>query len=605
MRDMPPGGAGDAVSGAGRWQAACRVALLSALDPPSLGGVWLRARPGPAVDRWLAVLRDSVGAARVIKVPAAVPDDRLIGGLDIAATLAAGRPVLEPGLLPRANGGVIVVTGADRLSRATAARIAASLDDRAVRIAREGMSAVLPSDFGVVLMDEGEQEDGTPPEVLLDRMAFRIDLGGLALADLVPADAATLSIKEARARLADVVLPDPIIAALCEAGAAFGVASPRATLLAARAARAIAALSGKAEVDAEAAREAAVLVLGPRALTMPAPPDENRSDNDDEDADQEPPAEPPPENGREANPPNDIEALTESVIEAVQAALPTDLLASLMPQRTFGGDSGGRAPVRTASRNRGRQIGVRRGSPRGGARLDILATLRAAAPWQRLRSAQRASPGAAGARIAVRGEDFRVRKFEDSSGTLTIFVVDASGSAALHRLGEAKGAVELLLADCYVRRDSVALIAFRGRASALELPPTRSLTRAKRTLAGLPGGGGTPLAHALLAAGALANDARRRGVAPAIVLLTDCRSNIALDGTGGRARAEDDAIHAAKALAGDRQQVLLVDTSTRPQPFAAVLRAALRARYLALPHSDVRKVATAARTMIAEPATKR
>jgi magnesium chelatase subunit D len=189
-------------------------------------------------------------------------------------------------------------------------------------------------------------------------------------------------------------------------------------------------------------------------------------------------------------------------------------------------------------------------------------------------------------RIAIRREDFRIVRFRHRSETTTIFVVDASGSAALQRLAEAKGAVELLLAECYVRRDRVALLAFRGRTAELLLPPTGSLVRAKRSLAGLPGGGGTPIAAAIDAACLLADAVRRRGQTPSVVFLTDGRANIARDGTPGRAKAEADAIAAAHALRGGGFAALLLDTSPRPAPQAERLAAAMGARYRPLPYAD-------------------
>ena len=124
-----------------------------------------------------------------------------------------------------------------------------------------------------------------------------------------------------------------------------------------------------------------------------------------------------------------------------------------------------------------------------GGRLDLIETLRAAAPWQPLRRAEALRCGGpVGAQVLVRAQDFRLRRYQQRQQTTTVFTVDASGSLALHRLAEAKGAVELLLADCYVRRDQVALIAFRCTGAQLLLPPTRSLVRAKRCLAELPGG---------------------------------------------------------------------------------------------------------------------
>jgi magnesium chelatase subunit D len=197
-----------------------------------------------------------------------------------------------------------------------------------------------------------------------------------------------------------------------------------------------------------------------------------------------------------------------------------------------------------------------------------------------------------------------VARIRQKSATTTIFVVDASGSSAMHRLAEAKGAVELLLADCYVRRDQVALIGFRGRQAELLLPPTRSLTAAKRRLSGLPGGGGTPLASALDAAAALVQALIRRGQSPMVVLMTDGRANVARDGSGGRERAQSDALQSARQLALTGAPLLLIDTSTKPQREAAELSQAMRARYLPLPHAGSTQLAQSVRVVTQQEARK-
>ena len=180
--------------------------------------------------------------------------------------------------------------------------------------------------------------------------------------------------------------------------------------------------------------------------------------------------------------------------------------------------------------------------------------------------------------------------FKQRSGTTTIFVVDASGSAALQRLAETKGAVELLLADAYVRRDKVALIAFRGQAAELLLPPTNALARARRSLAGLPGGGGTPLASGIDAAVTLAETITRAGQTPIITLLTDGRANIARDGTPGRPQAEADALASAARIRAAGLTTLLIDISPRPNPSAQRLAEAMGARYFPLPQADAAKL---------------
>ncbi len=220
----------------------------------------------------------------------------------------------------------------------------------------------------------------------------------------------------------------------------------------------------------------------------------------------------------------------------------------------------------------------------------MIATLRAAAPWQTIR--RKARPDAA-TRLIILPSDICLRRYEDRSDTLLIFTVDASGSAAAARLAEAKGAVELLLGQAYARRDQVALIAFRGRDATLLLPPTRSLVQAKRRLAALPGGGGTPLAAGLRETLALADQAEAHGLSPALALLTDGRANVALDGTGDRSQATEDARRFARHLAAAGLPSIVLDTSVRGAPETEALAVALGARHIYLPHADSRRISGA------------
>ncbi len=304
-----------------------------------------------------------------------------------------------------------------------------------------------------------------------------------------------------------------------------------------------------------------------------------------------PPASPEENSDADPGDPGD-RPLEDQVLEAVAASIPAGLLAALKAgrDRRAAKRAAGKSGAVQRALRRGRPMGAVAGDPRRGARLNLIATLRAAAPWQPVRRREQAARTGTSPRVLVRRDDFRITRYRQRSETTTIFVVDASGSAALHRLAEAKGAVELLLADCYVRRDQVALIAFRGRDAELLLPPTRSLVRAKRNIAALPGGGGTPLASAIDAAALLAEQIQRRGGTPGLVFLTDGRANIARDGTQGRERANAEALAAAPRLRLLQAPALLIDTSPRPNPAAAQLAAAMGASYLPMPHAEARRL---------------
>ncbi|GEP00080.1 magnesium chelatase subunit D [Methylobacterium haplocladii] len=628
------------------WTDALRVAALIATDPQACGGVLLRAGAGPVRDLWLTLLQAGLPPNTPIRrMPTSIADDRLLGGLDLAATLRAGRPVAQSGLLAEADGGIVVVPMAERLSAGTVARLCAALDSGSVSLERDGLCGVQPARFGLILLDEGG-EDEAVAEALADRLAFRVDLNALGLRDIDGQTVPPMPRRRDRSAETAASLPPPRpempkrseglqgglqrarsdlvsslqaadaaprdeggagidpIATLCAAAADLGIASLRGPLLAARVARLAAWLDHRADLTEADVIEAARLVLAPRATRLPAsePPEEAPDER------AEPEEAPPPDTGDPSAPPDDSDTegettrqdLDEIVLEAARAAIPPNLLAQLLatgPRLRDG--KAGRMGIAASAPRSGRPAGSRPGDPRRG-RLDLIATLRAAAPWQRIRRGERVGETTAPAtrRIIVLPDDLRIKKLRQRTEATTIFCVDASGSAALERLAETKGAVELLLAESYVRRDRVALVAFRGAGAEVILPPTRSLARAKRVLGGLPGGGGTPLAAGIDAAATLALAVRRAGGSPVIVLLTDGRANVARSGEGGRARAGEEALAAGRLLKALGLRILLIDTGTRPDG-ARRLADVADARYIPLPYADASGVSAAVRAAIA------
>lgn len=602
MPTMPAAtpGAPDAVSGPAAAARATLAAALLAVDPVGLGGAVVRAARPDALRAWLEALGALLpDGTPITRLPLGIPDDRLLGGLDLAMTLATGSPVAERGLLERSDGGVVVMPSAERATPGLAGRLCAALDTGVVQ-GGGPRAAARPARFALVALDESEVDEDPPSGALLDRLAFALDDA--------PGDASLPFTRDevlaARERLPRVTVPDAHLASLTGAGAALGIASLRAVRLAVRAARACAALDGRDLVQEDDLATAAALVLGPRATRRPSVEPEPRED--------QPPPPPPDASEEQDTSPEALEdskGLEELLVAAVAATLPVTLRTESSGPRRSAGARDGRAGGDRTGGKRGRQVGTRRGDPRAGGRLDLLETLRAAAPWQRLRARGQAvhpTPDATGgaprARVQVRLDDFRLRHLVEPAGTTALFVVDASGSSAVARLGEAKGAVELLLADAYARRDEVGVIAFRGTTAEVLLPPTRAIAAAKRALAALPGGGGTPLASAIDKARELVAQARRTGNDTVVVLLTDARANIARDGTPGREQAMADAIASARALRAMGGTTLCIDTAVRPSPQAQALAEAMGARLVALPRTDARAIHAAVSAAMPERA---
>ena len=536
------------------WNRAVLALSLAAIDPRGLNGVIIRARPSPARDALMQ-------AARSLRLPhvrlhPVMTKQVLDGDVDVSATLGSGTVLMQRGLLARGPS-MLVLPMAERASVYLSARLGQALD------ASEGHL--------LLALDESAENDEALPARLADRCAFEVILDDIALGDIrppnLPDDIASLQ-KAAR----NVVIPADIIEQLVMLAVSFGITSLRAPSFALRAAGAHAALNGRTTLDTDDISAAVMLVFAHRATQLPETSEQN-----------EPP--PPQDQHKTQNQNDGLNIPDDLLVDAINACLPAGLL-----------DRSSAGKGKTGAGSGAKRAGARRGRPlpagtsgNSDASIDLIATLRAAVPWQTLR--KRGQPQSI--RPVIYPSDLRNRRYETLSDRLLIFVVDASGSAAMSRLSEAKGAVELMLAGAYARRDHVALITFRGTKADVLLPPTRSLVQTKRRLAELPGGGATPLASGLSAAFTMAQTASRKGMTPTVITLTDGRANIALDGQPNRPRAASDAQDIARKLANGGIDALVIDTTLRPDRTLRALADTMRAKYIALPRTDAQSVSAA------------
>jgi magnesium chelatase subunit D len=608
------------------WLRALQVAQLLVINPHGLGGVILRARSGPVRDRWLAYLNTiaQLGGMRLPlrKMPLGISDENLIGGIDLDQTLRTGKAVLRQGLLAQCDQQLLLMPMAERVEVGAVAKVVSALDNGFISIERDGQSRRIESHFGVVALDEGIEDDEQPNEKIRQRVAFLLNLDVIGWRDLPETDddfmPDTGSLQDARENFSSVTVSEDSLNALVGVAEQLGVISIRALNLAINTAKCLAAFDGEAEVGSMHLQGAIALVLSPRATRIPqsTPPEEEeispesdeQPENEQDSLDQEPPPSSPPEDQKqeekqehedqepESNP-ETPQALEDEILEAAQAAIPADLLArlaDLADLKTPKG-MGGKTGAVKVGRMRGRPLGTMAGMPEGGRTLSIIDTLRAAVPWQRVRRAEMMAAGKTIplGKIVIRKEDFRIKRYQERTQTLTMFIVDASGSSAMHRLAEAKGAVELLLAECYIRRDQVAVMSFRGSTAELILAPTRSLVKAKRALSGLPGGGGTPLSRAIDESFEIANTSLRKGLTPTLVFLTDGRANIAKDGSPGRPKAMEDAQQSARSASYYSFKSLWIDTSPQARNEGKAMAALLGSMYLPLPNAGANEVSQA------------
>ncbi|ACF11145.1 magnesium chelatase ATPase subunit D [Chlorobaculum parvum NCIB 8327] len=600
--------------------------MLLAVDP-SLGGVVIPSTVGSGKSTLARAFADILPEGTpFVELPLNVTEDRLIGGVDLEATLASGQRVVQHGVLSKAHKGVLYVDSLSLLDSSAVSHIMDAMSRGAVIVEREGLSEVHPADF--MLVGTYDPSDGEVRMGLLDRIGIIVPFTPVndyrARKQIVSLVMGTRNeedtqdelrmlrgiIGAAREQLHHVSITNEQIKGLIQTAISLGVEGNRVDIFAIRAALANAALGQRTEVDDEDLKLAVKLVLVPRATRMP---EREPSEEEMQQEEPPPPEEQPEQEGEDENaPPDETDSdadeeqeetpdmIEELMMDAIETDLPENILnISLASKKKAKSGSRGEA----LNNKRGRFVRSQPGEIKSG-KVALIPTLISAAPWQAARKAEKAKKGIKTGALVISTDDVKIKRFRDKSGTLFIFMVDASGSMALNRMRQAKGAVASLLQNAYVHRDQVSLISFRGKQAQVLLPPSQSVDRAKRELDVLPTGGGTPLASALLTGWETAKQARTKGITQIMfVMITDGRGNIplaaAVDPAAAKAPKEElekEVEALALSIQSDGIASIVVDTQMNylSRGEAPKLAQKLGGRYFYLPNAKAEQIVEAA-----------
>lgn len=594
-----------------------KKALLCALASDSINAVLITGPVGTAKSTLARAIDGLVPGRRLVNLPLNATEEQIIGGLDMEAALTTGTRRSLSSILSRADGNILYIDGINLLPELLIHMIMDASTEHRAFVEREGVSCV--SECRFLLVGTMDPEEGELSSHLMDR--FDICVSVTAANDVeerveilrrgLKFDSDPVKFHEefekseeelrsmvlaAREKTPYVLIPPghyDAIARLCQD---LGVEGHRGDIALTRTVSALAALHGHDQITLEDLKEAVPLCLehrrrDPQPKEQPPPP-ESSSPPSPEDQRQdygkrpsERPNNPMDQNLPDDMPPSPSNGKMEDKVFSVGSPFTVIDWIGEDRQRKARTSAHGRRDRVVSSDRSGRYTSFRipQGRPHD---LAFDASIRAAAPYQSSRHRN-------GLAVALEMSDLREKVRERKKGTRILFLVDASGSmGAQQRMVAVKGAILALLKDAYQKRDEVGMVSFRKDAADVTLPMTRSVLLASRKLEELPTGGRTPLVHGLVkGCEVLMNDASpRSGCDPVMIILTDGRANVSMNG----GKPVQEALEFARKVAGTGIRFVVVDTGMAFPRLDLALRLsmALEGTYFKLEELDANHLAS-------------